>query len=36
MQNVCTKFETNRSSSFKMEVNMDFEKVVIRKTRLKF
>lgn len=33
---MCTKFEMNRSSSFQMAVNTDFEKVVLRKTRLKF
>ena len=36
MKKMCTKFEMNRSSSFQMAVNTDFEKVVLRKMRLKF
>ena len=33
---VCSKFEKNRSSSFCRIVFTDFEKLVFRKTRLKF
>ena len=36
MKKMCTKFKMDRSSSFQMAENTDFEKVVLKKAHLKF